>query len=276
MLQSLLQVFYLFLDRPKIYTMIKKLTLTFACIAVSIITYAQKKLVIGEQPLYKVAKTAEPMNVDGKMDEAAWANAQEVSFDYFYRSDGKPMNKQKTKFKMMWDNANMYLFYTAQDSSLTFRETQPDARPYLDDCAEFFILPVPDSLNMHFGFEVNITKAVYDYIMFWQFANKGNVFIKQYNADNYKIAITTDGTINNDKDVDKGWTMELAIPFSSLGGFQRPRAGTKWAFQAVRQDRNLVDDRFRSTATLFPIYDARLDVHQPNRFGLLEFQDIPK
>lgn len=257
--------------------MIKKLTLTLTCIAVSFITYAQtKKLVIGEQPLYKVAKTAEAMNVDGKMDEAAWKNATEVSFDYFYRSDNKPMNKQKTTFRMMWDNANMYLFYTAQDSSLTFRETQPDARPYLDDCAEFFVLPVPDSLNMHFGFEVNITKAVYDYIMFWQYVNKQSIFVKQYNADNYKIAITTDGTINNDKDVDKGWTMELAIPFSALGNFQRPRAGVKWAFQAVRQDRNLVDDRFRSTATLFPIYDARLDVHQPNRFGLMEFQDVPK
>ena len=257
--------------------MIKKLTLTLTCIAACLATYAQtKKLVIGEQPLYKVAKTTEPITVDGKMDEAAWQNATEVSFDYFYRSDNKPMDKQKTKFRMMWDNANMYLFYTAQDTSLTFRETQPDARPYLDDCAEFFVLPAPDSLNMHLGFEINIAKAAYEYIMFWQFANKGNVFVKQYNPDGYKVAVTTDGTINDDKDKDKGWTMEIAIPFSSLGGFQRPRAGVKWAFQAVRQDRNLVDDRFRSTATLFPIYDARLDVHQPNRFGLLEFEDIKK
>jgi len=255
----------------------RKLILTvISCTAVAF-TYAQtKKLVIGEQPLYKVAKTTDAITVDGKMDETAWANAQEVSFDYFYRSDNKPMDKQKTTFRMMWDNTNMYLFYTAQDTSLTFRETQPDGRPYLDDCAEFFVLPVPDSLNMHFGFEINIQKAVYDYIMFWQYVNKQNVFVKQYNADNYKVAVTTDGTINNDKDKDKGWTMEIAIPFAALGNFQRPRAGAKWAFQAVRQDRNLIDDRFRSTATLFPIYDARLDVHQPNRFGLMEFEDVKK
>ncbi|MEO8886011.1 MAG: carbohydrate-binding family 9-like protein [Mucilaginibacter sp.] len=254
--------------------MIRKLILSAAfCIATSFAIYAQThKLVIGEQPLYKVAKTTEPMTIDGKMDEAAWKDAQEVSFDYFYRGDNKPMDKQKTKFRMMWDNANMYLFYTAQDTSLTFRETKPDGRPYLDDCAEFFVLPVPDSLNMHFGFEINIAKAAYDYIMFWQYVNKQNIFVKQYNAE-FKVAVTTDGTINNDKDKDKGWTMEIAIPFSSLGNFQRPRAGAKWAFQAVRQDRNLLDDRFRSTATLFPIYDARLDVHQPNRFGLMEFED---
>ncbi len=34
-----------------------------------------------------------------------------------------------------------------------------------------------------------------------------------------------------------------------------------------------VDDRFRSTSTLFPVYDIRKDVHQPSRFGLLEFTD---
>ena len=253
--------------------MIRKLILTAGCIAASSIMYAQtKKLVIGEQPLYKVARATAPIIVDGKMDDAAWKNAQEVSFDYFYRGDTKPMDKQKTKFRMLWDDTNMYLFYTAEDNSLTFRETNPDGRPYLDDCAEFFVLPVPDSLNMHFGFEINIAKAAYDYIMFWKYVNNRSVFVKQYNPD-YKIAVTTDGTINDDKDKDKGWTMEIAIPFASLGGFQRPKAGVKWAFQAVRQDRNLVDDRFRSTYTLFPIYDIQLDVHQPNRFGLMEFED---
>src|SRR5476651_10927 len=132
--------------------MARKLILTITCCIAVLFTYGQtKKMVIGEQPLYKVEKTTEPMTIDGKMDEAAWKNATEVSFDYFYRSDNKPMDKQKTKFRMMWDDANIYLFYAAEDTSLTFRETKPDGRPYLDDCAEFFVLPVPDSLNMHFG-----------------------------------------------------------------------------------------------------------------------------
>ena len=70
--------------------------------------------------------------------------------------------------------------------------------------------------------------------------------------------------------------MEFAIPmaaFSNFNGVARPKAGVRWAFQAVRQDRNFVDDRFRSTSTLYPIYNLRLDVHQPARFGLMEFTD---
>lgn len=246
------------------------------CIVISSTVYSQdeKQLVIGQQPVYKVARARESITVDGKMDESAWKNAEVRSFDYFYRGD-KPVDKQKSKFRMLWDSVGIYLFYECEDTSLTARETKFDARPYLDDCAEFFVVPVPDSLNMHFGFEINITKAAYDYIVLWRYYNNRTIFLRGYNPT-YKVEATYDGTINNDKDRDKGWKMEFQIPFSALSDFQsilRPKAGVRWAFQAVRQDRNLVDDRFRSTSTLYPIYDIKLDVHQPARFGLLEFTD---
>ena len=234
----------------------------------------ERQLVIGQQPVYRVARATEPITVDGKMDEAAWKKAQVVSFDHFFRTD-KPVDKQKTKFRMLWDSTSLYLFYDCEDTSLTVRETKPDARPYLDDCAEFFVVPVPDSIYMHFGFEVNLNllKAAYDYIVLWRYYNNRTIFIRGYNPE-YKVEATYDGTINDEKDKDKGWKMEFQIPFTTLSDFQnfyRPHPGVRWAFQAVRQDRNLVDDRFRSTSTLFPIYDFRLDVHQPAQFGLLEF-----
>jgi hypothetical protein len=238
----------------------------------SLCAQTEKQLVIGEQPIYKVARAKEAMTIDGKMDEATWKNAEVRSLDYFYRGD-KPVDKQNSKFRMLWDDTNLYLFYECEDTSLTARETNFDARPYLDDCAEFFVVPVPDSVYMHFGFEINITKAAYDYIVLWRYYKNRTIFIRGYNPG-YQVAVTMDGTINNEKDKDKGWKMEFSIPFSVLNDFQnmaRPRGGVKWAFQAVRQDRNLVEDRFRSTSTLFPIYDIRLDVHQPARFGLLEF-----
>jgi hypothetical protein len=90
------------------------------------------------------------------------------------------------------------------------------------------------------------------------------------------VEVTYDVRINNDKDKDRMWQMEFALPFTVLSDFHffaRPKPGVKWAFQAVRQDRNYVNDRFRSTSTLFPVYNIRLDVHQPARFGLLEFTD---
>lgn len=234
------------------------------------LSQTEKQFVIGQLPEYKVSKAHESISVDGKMDEASWKNAEVRTLDYFYRGDKTP-EKQNTKFRMLWDDENLYLYYECEDTSLTARETKPDGRPYLDDCAEFFCLPIPDSLNFHFGFEINIIKAAYDYVMLYSYYNKRSFFVPSYNPP-YKAEVIFDGTVNNDKDKDKMWQMEISIPFVAFSNFSgRPKAGVKWAFQAVRQDRNFVDDRFRSTSTLYPIYDIRKDVHQPSRFGILEF-----
>ncbi|HLN22227.1 MAG TPA: carbohydrate-binding family 9-like protein [Bacteroidales bacterium] len=252
----------------------KKFITASVFLLIAACAFPQKKYVTGELPEYKVAKASAPITIDGKMDEDAWKGAEVQEFNYFYRAD-KPSENQKSKFRMLWDDQNIYLFYQCEDTSLTARETNYDGRPYLDDCAEFFCVPIPDTVNCHFGFEINITKARYDYVMLWYYYNNRSVFIRDYNPE-YKLEVTYDGTINNDKDKDKMWQMEIAIPLNAFTNFQmmgRPKAGVKWAFQAVRQDRNFVDDRFRSTSTLYPIYDIRLDVHQPNRFGILEFVD---
>ena len=126
---------------------------------------------------------------------------------------------------------------------------------------------------MHFAWEINIEEVPYDFIQFWSFYNGRNAVIKSYNPD-YEIKVYYEGTVNDNTDKDKGWQMELAIPFDAFTGinnFFSAKAGTRWAFQAVRQDRNIIDERGRSTSTLFPIYDIFKDVHQPSRFGLMEF-----
>lgn len=246
--------------------------LAFLSTTLPLLSQNEKQLVIGQQPVYKVARASQPLTIDGRRDEAIWNKAEVQNFNYFYRSD-KPVEKQNSEFRMLWDDENIYLFYECQDTSLTARETKFDGRTYLDDCAEFFVVPVPDSVYMHFGFEINITEVRYDYIVLWRYYNNRTFFLSGYNPE-YQVKAVYNGTLNNDKDKDMGWTMEFAIPmsvFSNINMVTRPRPGARWAFQAVRQDRNAVDDRFRSTSTLFPIYDIRKDVHQPSRFGLLEF-----
>ena len=63
----------------------------------SLFAQAEKQLVIGQQPVYKVSRAKEPITVDGKMDEASWKNAEAVQLTNFFRLD-KPVDKQNTKF----------------------------------------------------------------------------------------------------------------------------------------------------------------------------------
>jgi hypothetical protein len=233
---------------------------------------AEKDLVLGTQPVYKVAKAKGPITIDGKMDEATWKDAQVVPFNYFYRQDKTP-EKQNSKFRMLWDDNTLYIFFECEDTSLTAKETRSDGAPYFDDCAEFFLIPAPDSVYCQFAFEINITNHPSDFIVLWRYYKERSFYLGAYNPE-YKVEVTYDGTLNNDKDKDKIWRMEWAIPFSAFRDFNnmnRAKVGVKWAFQAVRQDRNFVDDRFRTTSTLFPVWDIIKDVHQPGHFGLMEF-----
>lgn len=233
-----------------------------------------KKLSLGEQPIFKVAKAKEEIVVDGKMQEEIWANTESRTFDNFYRIN-QANDQQKTTFRMLWDEKNLYLFYQMEDKYLTARETKRDGEPYLDDCAEIFFITVPDSLDTHIGYELNLYKASNDFVYFNDFYQGEHGILKTFNPD-FDVEVSYEGTVNDNSDVDVGWTMELAIPisnFDGLGTFVPVQSGNKWAFLAIRQDRNDAEGNRRATSTIFPIYDISKNVHQANRFGLMEFVD---
>lgn len=233
----------------------------------------EKQLVLGEQPVFKVSKANQTITIDGKMDEAVWAETEARTFDYFYRLEQSD-DKQKTTFRMLWDDQNLYAFFECEDKFITAREKNRDGQPYFDDCAELFLIPVPDSLSMHIGFELNLYKACNDFVFFNDFYDGQNVAMKSYNP-NFEVEVTVDGTINNNSDIDRGWTMELAIPlkeFTQIDEWFPVKEGNRWAFLAIRQERNDAEGNRRSTSTIFPLYDmSKGGVHQPNRFGLMEF-----
>ena len=261
----------------KLYAITAFIVLSFSCNnkhPKTVTNNSEKKLSLGEQSIFKVSKSIDSIIIDGKMNEASWKKAESRMFNYIYRVE-KPADKQKTTFRMLWDQTNLYLFYQFEDKYLTARETKRDGEPYLDDCAEIFIIPVPDSLDTHFGFELNMYKAVNDILYFNNYYKGENVGLKTFNPE-FRSEVTYVGTINDNSDIDQGWTMEIEIPiavFGFLGQFEPVQEGNRWAFLAVRQDRNEIEGERRVTSTIFPIYDINKDVHQPNRFGLMEFVD---
>jgi hypothetical protein len=232
------------------------------------------KVSLGEQPIFKVSKTFESMAIDGKLNEDIWQKTEARNLEYFYRVE-KPEDAQQTTFRMLWDEKNIYVFFELKDKYLTVRETKRDGEPYLDDCAEIFFITAPDSLDTHFGYELNLNKASNDFIYFNDYYNGNDVVFKTFNPD-FEVEVTYEGTINDNSDIDVGWTMEMAIPisnFGELGQVEPVITGNQWAFLAIRQDRNDADGNRRSTSTMFPIYDISKNVHQANRFGLMEFID---
>ena len=83
---------------------------------------------------------------------------------------------------------------------------------------------------MHFGFEVNILKTTFDFVVLWKYLDGRTIFINGYDPQ-YEVGVTYEGTINDESDKDKGWKMEMAI-FSCFNQFNsRVKPGAKWAFR---------------------------------------------
>ena len=225
-----------------------------------------------ELPSYNAVKIESAIIVDGKMDEPAWQDAMPATFNYYYR-DEKPSDKQKSTFRLMWDEQHLFLFYQFEDKYLTAREVNRDGEPYLDDCAEIFLIPVPEALDTHFCFEVNIYKATNDILFFNDYYKGSNVGFKPFNPV-VEIETTYLGTINDNSDIDTGWAMEMKIPISIFGflaNFEPLKPGNSWRFLAIRQERNEVEGSRRTTSTIFEMPKNFNDVHVPSHFGVLNF-----
>jgi len=224
------------------------------------------------QKTYSVYKANSDIIIDGKGNDKAWANAEERSFNNFYDIE-RPTDKQFTKFKMMWDDENLYLLYQCEDKYITARETERDGVPFLDDCVEIFLIPADTKLNMHLGFEINPYKASNDFIYLNKIHKNKKMVIKSY-SPNFDVEVTIDGTINDNSDIDNGWTLEMAIPLKAFhisGNYTPIAEGVKWNFFALRKDRNDIECDRVSQSTIFPTVRKHQQVHNKNHFGLMEF-----
>ena len=228
-----------------------------------------EKLSLEDLPEYEARKTTEKIRIDGKLNEPAWQTCEARPLDYFYGVE-KPTDQQQTKVSILWDDETLYVAFECKDSYITAREKNRDGQPYFDDCAEVFIIPANDSLKMHYGYEVNLYQTSNDFIFLNGMKNGEDMVAKSYNPD-FLTGVSIDGTVNDNSDVDKGWCMEFAIPLTCLRTVNMIpcETGARWAFLAVRQDRNDPQGDRRSTSTISPIYED--GVHASNRFSILKF-----
>lgn len=255
--------------------MIKYLLLPLIVLFASCNSTHKGKISLTNRPIYKVHKASSNITIDGKLEDLSWEKAEAKTFDYYYLTE-KEEEKQKSTFRMLWDEKNIYIHYDFEDKYINAAETKRDGAPYLDDCGEIFLIPAPNGENIHYCFEINPNKAVNDLVYVNDFYNGENVAIRSFDPA-IQVEVTINGTLNNNTDIDKGWTLEMAIPHNTFNAVanQFPiQKGSQWAFLALRQLRDDNNIGRRMMSTIFPVDDVKeKDVHQPAMFGLLEFVD---
>ncbi|WP_339842104.1 carbohydrate-binding family 9-like protein [uncultured Maribacter sp.] len=152
----------------------------------------------------------ETLIIDGKMDESSWQNAKWSN--KFIDIEGSKSATYETKVKMLWDDTNLYFFAEIKEPHVWATLKQKDTIIFYNNDFEIFIDPDGDTHN-YYELELNAFNTIWDLFLSKPYRNNGYI-LDGWDFKGIKSAIQVNGTLNNASDIDEGWTVEIAIPWS--------------------------------------------------------------
>jgi hypothetical protein len=215
---------------------------------------------------YTSYKINVPVEVDGNLDKAVWQKAAK-SPRFVDMVTGDP-GLYNTRAAVLWDDENLYVGFWAEEPFVTATLTERDSLMFLDNDLELFI----DGGDCYYELEVNAFNTLYEVFFIWKDAYKRNgkfdvpefdVFKEKaltfggdhdrsgkhfwwgthprklrwafldFDMPGLRTAVQVDGRINDPSSIDKGWTLEIAIPWKSMnwlanGRTLPPSEGDVW------------------------------------------------
>ncbi|MEI6050236.1 MAG: carbohydrate-binding family 9-like protein [Bacteroidota bacterium] len=238
---------------------------------------------------YVCYRSATPVTPDGVLDEKAWGAAPWT--DYFLDIEGsvKPAPRLKTRAKLLWDETNLYIAAELEEPHVWGRLKQRDTVVFYDNDFEVFIDPDGDT-HAYYELEVNALGTAWDLLLLKPYRDGGPA-VTGWDIAGLKVGTHIDGTINNPRDIDNGWTVEIQIPLSSLKecakGGRLPKAGDQWRIGFSRVEwRTLIENGIYKkeinpqTGRPFPednwVWSPQglINMHMPEMWGFLQFSSL--
>jgi hypothetical protein len=213
---------------------------------------------------YTAFRTDEPIQIDGRLTEPVWSRAPHSPRFVDILTGARAIHD--TQAMVVWDERNLYLAYRMEEPFLHAKYTNHNDPIYYDNDVEFFIA----GRDAYYEFEINAFNTSYEVFFLWNDAYEKGGFVgapeftrsslKPFNGVGFKnhprgerlgnftwsypgkqTGVHLDGTINNDKDRDRGWTVELAFPWKGLEWLAKaeqralpPREGDVWRMDFSR------------------------------------------
>ena len=232
--------------------------------------------------IYVAHKALDNFTIDGKPDEASWENA--AWSDLFIDIEGKEKPLHDTRMKMTWDDQNLYLFAQLSEPHIWANLKQRDTIIFYNNDFEIFIDPDGDTHN-YYEFEMNALNTIWDLFLSKPYRDQGKI-LGGWDFKGLKSAVHIQGTLNDASDIDQGWSVEVAIPWSFVtapGGTIKIPKNEYWRinFSRVNWDFDLIDGRYSrkkdKNGSYLPEYNwvwspqEVINMHEPERWGYVYF-----
>jgi hypothetical protein len=234
---------------------------------------------------YDCYRTAIPIQIDGKLDDPAWKTAPWTANFVDIQGSAKPTPRYRTRMKMLWDDNYLYIAAELEEPDVKATLTQHDSVIFRDNDFELFLKPLPDATG-YFEFEINALNTSWDLYLDKPY-NQGGKADNSWDIPGLKTAVAIQGTLNKSTDKDRGWTVEIAIPWTAYTSRQpvtKPSAGTQWRANfsrvewpkgvdsnspAANQPNQHLEDNWVWTP------QGVINMHVPEKWGYLNFRNKP-
>lgn len=163
-------------------------------------------------PTYVCGRADTPPIIDGRGDEPAWQQARELSPLRDIEGDTIP---HRCRIKMLWDDHYLYVLADMDEPHLWATLKEHDSVIYRDPDFEVFIDPDGDGLN-YIELEINALNTTWDLFLTHPYHFDSPIVLHDWEMPGLKHAVNLRGTLNDAGDTDDGWSVELAIPWSSI------------------------------------------------------------
>lgn len=162
---------------------------------------------------YVAYKTPQKINIDGQANELAW-KAAKFSQDYIDIS-GQEKPKFQTRMKMLWDDDYLYIYAEMEEPHVWATLKQKDTIMYYNNDFEVFINPSNNTHN-YYELEFNALNTIWDLLITQPYRERYHQVVVDWNISDYKSAIHVNGTLNDSSDKDRGWQIEMALPWKAF------------------------------------------------------------
>jgi len=169
-----------------------------------------------------IPKTTSPVQIDGVLDEPVWEQAFQT-MGPFFTPDGKEVPQaHQTRVAVTFDPEHLYIAFDVKDTDLVSPYTTRDSTLWtLDnnrgasDVVEVFLDPDGNGKN-YIELQVSPANVVFD-ALFTSHRTPHWEKAREFNFPGIRHAVVADGTVNAPGE-DKGYTVEIAIPWKDLPG----------------------------------------------------------
>jgi hypothetical protein len=229
---------------------------------------------------YVCGRVTSPIKIDGKLDDPAWSAAPWTDEFVDIEGDRKPRPRFRTRVRMLWDDNYFYIAAEMEEPHVWAMLKDHDSVIFRDNDFEVFIDPDGDN-HEYYEIEINALGTEWDLRLTKPYRDQGKA-LNSWEIPGLKSAVHVSGTINDPRDQDQGWSVELAMPWKSLAEFANlpapPRDGDQWRvnFSRVEWTVDVAGQAYRKRPGLAEANwvwspQGTIDMHKPECWGYVQF-----